>query len=107
MSVAKSLKGGFALPRRARLLVSAVLLAYAAIVILGLSGARLAGRDLLTFAVFAIAVVASVEISLRLAWPRARTDRISRDFLGVWAWPVTLLLPSRHSASDATDHSAP
>jgi len=98
MSVAKSLKGGFALPRRARLLVSAVLLAYAAIVILGLSGARLAGRDLLTFAVFAIAVVASVEISLRLAWPRARTDRISRDFLGVWAWPVTLLLPPAQAA---------
>jgi diguanylate cyclase (GGDEF)-like protein len=83
---------------RARLLVAAVLLAYAAVGISGLAGARLVDRDLATFAVFAIAVVASVEISLRLAWPRTRADRISRDFLGVWAWPVTLLLPPAQAA---------
>jgi diguanylate cyclase (GGDEF)-like protein len=43
--------------------------------------------------------VVSVEVSLRLAWPRPRPDRISRDFLGVWALPVMLLLPPFYAAA--------
>lgn len=98
MSVAKSLKAGFALPRPARFLVVGVLVAYVVVLVGGFAGDGLGGRDLATFAVFAIAVVASVEISLRLAWPRTRKDRVSRDFLGVWAWPVALLLPPAPAA---------
>lgn len=93
MSVTKSVKTGFALPRSARTLVVIVLAAYLAVVSLGMAGARVGGRQGLTLVVFTGAVILSIEISLRLAWPRARKDRLSRDFLGVWGWPVTLLLP--------------
>jgi diguanylate cyclase (GGDEF)-like protein len=42
---------------------------------------------------FALGAVISAEISMRLAWPRARQDRISRDLLTVWILPIALLLP--------------
>ncbi len=93
MSVAKSLKAGFALSTSARTLVLAVIGGYLAVISLGFADLRLAGRQGLTLLVFTAAVILSIEISLRLAWPRARKDRLSRDFLGVWGWPVTLLLP--------------
>jgi diguanylate cyclase (GGDEF)-like protein len=42
---------------------------------------------------FAFAAVASAEISMRFAWPRARQDRVSRDLMAVWLLPIALLLP--------------
>jgi diguanylate cyclase (GGDEF)-like protein len=92
MSATKSVKAGFALPRPAQTLIVAVLGGYLAVVSLGLTGAQMGRRQGLTLLVFTAAVILSIEISLRLAWPRARKDRLSRDFLGVWGWPVTLLL---------------
>ena len=44
-------------------------------------------------AAFAFAAVASAEISMRFAWPRARQDRVSRDLMAVWLLPIALLLP--------------
>lgn len=93
MSVTKSVKAGFALPRPARAMIVLVLAVYLAVVLGGMAGARVGGRQGGTLLVFTAAVILSIEISLRLAWPRARKDRLSRDFLGVWGWPVTLLLP--------------
>ncbi|HEY5050738.1 MAG TPA: GGDEF domain-containing protein, partial [Acidothermaceae bacterium] len=42
---------------------------------------------------FALAAVASTEISMRFAWPRTRRDRVSRDLMAVWLLPIALLLP--------------
>jgi diguanylate cyclase (GGDEF)-like protein len=42
---------------------------------------------------FAFAAIASAEISMRFAWPRARQDRVSRDLMAVWLLPIALLLP--------------
>ena len=61
-----------------------------------LAGASLHAPAYHQFAVagaFAFAAVASAEISMRFAWPRARQDRVSRDLLAVWLLPIALLLP--------------
>jgi diguanylate cyclase (GGDEF)-like protein len=81
------------LPRAARALVVAVPTAYVAIVIAGTWSVHVHPRDVVTAGVFAAASVASVEVSMRLAWPRARGDLISSDGLSVWILPVALLLP--------------
>ena len=44
-------------------------------------------------AAFALAAIASAEISMRFAWPRTRQDRVSRDLMAVWLLPIALLLP--------------
>jgi len=93
MSVTRSVKAAFGLPRSAQSLIVLVLATYLAVLGMGSVNSRLSGSQGLTLLVFTIAVVLSIEISLRLAWPRARKDRLSRDFLGVWGWPITLLLP--------------
>jgi len=49
-------------------------------------------------AVFAAATIVSVEVSMRLAWPRARRDRMPRDFMSVWILPIALLQPAPHAA---------
>ncbi|HZV25126.1 MAG TPA: GGDEF domain-containing protein [Acidothermaceae bacterium] len=50
-------------------------------------------RQLAVAGAFAFAAVASAEISMRFAWPRARQDRVSRDLMAVWLLPIALLLP--------------
>ena len=86
------------LPVPARLLLAGVGAAYLTVVAAGLAGTPLTARDGLTCAVFILAAVISVEVSLRLAWPRTRADRLGRDFLGVWTLPVLLLLPPVYAA---------
>jgi diguanylate cyclase (GGDEF)-like protein len=81
------------LPPAARALVVAVLVGYAALCAWGACTVDLTLRQAVTEAVFAGAGVVSVDVSIRLAWPRTRQDRLSRDFLGVWMLPVALLLP--------------
>lgn len=81
------------LPPAARILVISVLVGYAAIAVAGVLTTGLSRLDFTTSAAFAAAAVMSIEVSMRLAWPRARQDRLSRDFLGVWIFPVALLLP--------------
>ncbi|HEX7105361.1 MAG TPA: hypothetical protein VF218_05295, partial [Acidothermaceae bacterium] len=98
MSVTRSVKTAFGLPRSAQSLIVLVLAAYLAVLGAGSVNSHLSGNQGLTLLVFTVAVVSSIEISLRLAWPRARKDRLSRDFLGVWAWPVMLLLPPAAAA---------
>jgi diguanylate cyclase (GGDEF)-like protein len=43
--------------------------------------------------VFAGAAVISGDVSLRMAWPRTRQDRVSRDLTSAWLLPIALLLP--------------
>jgi diguanylate cyclase (GGDEF)-like protein len=81
------------LPRAARVLVLTVPALYVAIIIVGVAAVRFTSRDLATAATFAAASVISVEVSMRLAWPRTRGDLISSDGLSVWILPVALLLP--------------
>lgn len=81
------------LPVAARLLVLAVVASYVALTAVGVSSIDVTPRALITELVFATATVASIEISVRLAWPRTRRDRLSRDFLGVWLLPISILLP--------------
>ena len=50
-------------------------------------------HQLAVAATFAVAAVASAEISMRFAWPRTRQDRVSRDLMAVWLLPIALLLP--------------
>src|SRR5579875_2797414 len=76
----------------------AVFLGYAAVVALTAATTDFTVRDVATSAGFACAVLLSVEVSLRRAWPRSRASRISRDFLGVWTIPVMLLLPPFYGA---------
>jgi diguanylate cyclase (GGDEF)-like protein len=89
------------LPRPAAILVTTVIGAYVACV--GVAASQVDVDDLGTSthvlpslgvtAGFALGAVISAEISMRLAWPRARQDRISRDLLAVWILPIALLLP--------------
>ena len=61
-----------------------------------LAGASLhapAYHQIAVAATFALAAIASAEISMRFAWPRARQDRVSRDLMAVWLLPIALLLP--------------
>jgi diguanylate cyclase (GGDEF)-like protein len=81
------------LPRAARVLVLAVPAVYAAVGALGVATVHFSVRDLATAAIFAAASVLSVEVSMRLAWPRTRGDLLSSDGLAVWILPVALLLP--------------
>jgi diguanylate cyclase (GGDEF)-like protein len=92
------------LPRPAAILVASVVGAYLGAVaiggrqlIIGVVDGSAPGRHLVQSAAltggFALGAVISAEISMRLAWPRARQDRISRDLLTVWILPIALLLP--------------
>ncbi len=81
------------LPLAARALVLMVPVLYLATVFVSAMTVHLNGRDIATALVFAIASMVSVEVSMRLAWPRTRGDLISSDGLSVWILPVALLLP--------------
>jgi diguanylate cyclase (GGDEF)-like protein len=89
------------LPRPAQILVLTVIGAYLCaigaggwqLITLARSGNGPLAADLMIAATFALASVISAEVSMRLAWPRARRDRISRDLLSVWWLPIALLLP--------------
>ena len=88
------------LPLPARIMVltglTGYLVALAAAVCDLLRGAPLhapAYHQLGVAAAFALAAVASAEVSMRFAWPRARQDRVSRDLMAVWVLPIALLLP--------------
>jgi diguanylate cyclase (GGDEF)-like protein len=95
----RALRANWQLPRKVQVFIGVVVAAYlVGLVAVGLH-TRFRTGDLATFAVFAIASILSVEVSLRLAWPRPRRDRIIRDFLGVWALPVMLLLPPFYAAA--------
>jgi diguanylate cyclase (GGDEF)-like protein len=94
-----SLRASWQLPRPVRVVVGVVSVAYVTLIVVGFMQTRIVGRDVATFAIFTVASVLSVEVSLRLAWPRPRRDRICRDFLGVWALPVMLLLPPIYAAA--------
>lgn len=87
------------LPAPAAALVGGVTIAFVASFAASAAFTTFTARDVVTMAVFAAAAVLSVEVSLRLAWPRARQDRLSRDFLGVWMLPVALLLPAVYVAA--------
>ena len=86
------------LPRPAAVLVVAVIGAYlGGVAFAGFEAANAHDPHALTSvaiaAGFALGAILSAEISMRLAWPRARQDRISRDLLTVWILPIALLLP--------------
>ena len=81
------------LPLPVRVLVLVMFGTYLSAFGTALSTTALNWHDVMTTTAFLVAAVLSVEASMRLAWPRARKDRISRDFLGVWTLPVALLLP--------------
>ncbi len=87
------------LPRQVQTIIAIVVAGYLVVVAITAAHTRLTLHDLATFGLFTAASVVSVEVSLRLAWPRPRPDRISRDFLGVWALPVMLLLPPFYAAA--------
>jgi diguanylate cyclase (GGDEF)-like protein len=89
------------LPLAARILVLYVITGYS--VALGWTWGRLLGTSgqaasaylpqvLLTCA-FVGAAVVSADVSLRMAWPRTRQDRVSRDMTSAWLLPIALLLP--------------
>ena len=86
------------LPRPARALVIAVPCAYVAVITLVAFHTNFRLRDAGIAAAFTLAAVASIEISMRLAWPRTRNDRLSRDCLTAWFLPVALLLPPLYVA---------
>jgi diguanylate cyclase (GGDEF)-like protein len=85
------------LPRAARLLVVTVAAAYLSVAALGCWLVGRSSEPLLSHLGLAAALSAgavfSAEISMRLAWPRTRRDRTSRDLLAVWMLPTALLLP--------------
>jgi diguanylate cyclase (GGDEF)-like protein len=87
------------LPRQVQSIIAIVVSGYLVVVAVTAANTRFTLHDLATFGLFTVASVVSVEVSLRLAWPRPRPDRISRDFLGVWALPVMLLLPPFYAAA--------
>jgi diguanylate cyclase (GGDEF)-like protein len=43
--------------------------------------------------VFVGAAVVGGDVSMRMAWPRTRQDRVSRDLTSTWLLPIALLLP--------------
>jgi diguanylate cyclase (GGDEF)-like protein len=87
------------LPRQVQTIIAIVAAGYLVVIAVTAAHTRFTLHDLATFALFTAASIVSVEVSLRLAWPRPRPDRISRDFLGVWALPVMLLLPPFYAAA--------
>jgi len=86
------------LPRAARAVVVAVPCSYMAFVILVAFHTNFMMGDAGIAAAFTIAAAVSIEISMRLAWPRARGDRLGRDCLTAWILPVALLLPPLYVA---------
>ena len=90
------------LPPAARALVIVVPCSYVAVVTLVAFHTSFMVRDIGIAAAFTLAAVASIEISMRLAWPRARSDRVSRDCLTAWILPVALVLPPLYVAVMAT-----
>jgi len=94
------------LPLAARILVICVIAGYFAAltrswsVLLGTPGAHGTHSqgsgylpDAVLAGVFVAAAVVSGDISLRMAWPRTRQDRVSRDLTSAWLLPIALLLP--------------
>jgi diguanylate cyclase (GGDEF)-like protein len=88
------------LPMPSRVLVLAVIAGYAVAIGASLrelitlpAGFRSFGPDLGMSCVFVVAAVVSAEVSMRLAWPRTRQDRVSRELLTVWLLPIALVLP--------------
>ena len=77
----------------ARLLMAAVVTAFALVWALAVMSSALAWSPVGTCAAFTLVAVLSAEISMRLAWPRTRRDRLSRDLLSVWILPIAVLLP--------------
>jgi diguanylate cyclase (GGDEF)-like protein len=89
------------LPLPARVLVLSVIVGYAVAIVGSLSDLLLVSApgfhryvpELAMSCVFVVAAVLSAEVSMRLAWPRTRRDRVSRDLLTVWLLPIALVLP--------------
>ncbi|MGH8891552.1 MAG: diguanylate cyclase [Acidothermaceae bacterium] len=77
----------------ARLLMAAVVLGFAAVWGLVSASDPWVATQVVTCAAFTAAAVFSAEVSMRLAWPRTRRDRLSRDLLSVWILPIAWLLP--------------
>jgi diguanylate cyclase (GGDEF)-like protein len=86
------------LPRSVRLLVLGTVASYVGLITTGFAVRPPSWHSLGTAIGFAGAAVLSIEVSMRLAWPRTRKDRLTRDFLGVWLLPVALLLPPTYVA---------
>jgi len=86
------------LPPAARLLVIAVPVAYLCAMAVAIDHGVFSWRAVAIAGCFAVATALSIEVSMRLAWPRARADRLSRDCLCVWILPVALLLPPAYVA---------
>ncbi|HXR41476.1 MAG TPA: GGDEF domain-containing protein [Acidothermaceae bacterium] len=86
------------LPGAVQALVFSVAASFLAVVIVGFERTPVTRHAVLTDAIFAAFAVASVELSMRLAWPRTRRDRISSDFMGVWFLPVALVLSPPYAA---------
>src|SRR5471030_912161 len=89
------------LPLAARILVLSVITGYL-VALTGvvwelLSNSGQSGRAYLPqvalACVFVGAAVVSGDVSMRMAWPRTRQDRVSRDLTSTWLLPIALLLP--------------
>jgi diguanylate cyclase (GGDEF)-like protein len=89
------------LPLAARILVVCVITGYSVALtagvwdLLGSPGQNAGGylRQAVLTGVFVGAAVISGDVSLRMAWPRTRQDRVSRDMTSAWLLPIALLLP--------------
>src|SRR5450432_3771630 len=89
------------LPLAARILVLCVITGYSIALsgslwgLLGTSGQDADGylAQVLLTCVFVGAAVVSGDVSMRMAWPRTRQDRVSRDLTSAWLLPIALLLP--------------
>src|SRR5450432_2718967 len=89
------------LPLAARILVLCVITGYSIALsgslwgLLGTSGQDADGylAQVLLTCVFVGAAVVSGDVSMRMAWPRTRQDRVSRDLTSTWLLPIALLLP--------------
>jgi diguanylate cyclase (GGDEF)-like protein len=89
------------LPLAARILVLCVITGYSIALsgslwgLLGTSGQDADGylAQVLLTCVFVGAAVISGDVSMRMAWPRTRQDRVSRDLTSAWLLPIALLLP--------------
>jgi diguanylate cyclase (GGDEF)-like protein len=89
------------LPLAARILVLCVITGYSAALtgslweLLGRSGQNPGAYlpQVVLTCVFVGAAVVSGDVSMRMAWPRTRQDRVSRDLTSAWLLPIALLLP--------------
>jgi diguanylate cyclase (GGDEF)-like protein len=90
--------GLWALPKRARIFVLSVDLAYIAVLVAGIAMTRPNMDDLTTFGILVGCGLLSIEGSLRLVWQRPQAGSGTNDLLAVWTLPVALLLPPVYSA---------